>query len=171
MSLSGIEFPDETTMSAADPGADEQDGPGECPSPDSDLEGYRAWHKRQQAAKARAESMRRLGKALGDFRRVAKQMDQISAAREMGISRSTYQKMEQGDGGVAISTWISALQWIGRLKVFEDAMYARDEINRASARNVTERVWREQQRHLAAAEEDAGGTAPAHGTEKAPDKP
>lgn len=48
-------------------------------------------------------------------------------ARRIGVSRATYAKMEKGDPGVALGSYLEAARLIGRLRAVADAFEPRPE--------------------------------------------
>ena len=68
-------------------------------------------------------STARLGQMLRDWRlRQGRGELQAATAVRIGVSESTYRKMERGDGGVAIRHWMAALDMMGIAESLFEAM-------------------------------------------------
>ncbi|GAB6039923.1 hypothetical protein [Endothiovibrio diazotrophicus] len=78
-----------------------------------------------------SSSLQRLGQLLRQWRLEGRdgEIQEVTAAR-LGVGLTTYRKMEQGDGGVAIRHWIVALEAMGRLEALFAAAEREQELVR-----------------------------------------
>ena len=65
--------------------------------------------------------LRELGQRLR-HRRLARRDRQSDMAARIGVSRPTYSKLENGDPGVAVGHWLTALSVIGNPRILLDTI-------------------------------------------------
>ncbi len=53
-------------------------------------------------------ALRNLGQCLRHYRQYLFRVSQNEMARRIGVARSTYVRMESGDGGISIAAWVDA---------------------------------------------------------------